>query len=624
VVNDLGEAGDLTELVGRVTTLENTKADASDLTALAARTTTVESSVTTLDGRIGAVETGKADASALTTLAGRVTTVESTKADASALSALADRTTTVESEVSTKAEAADLDDLDDRVGDVESGKADNSAVTTLAGRVATVENTKADASDLTALAGRVTTVESSVSTTIGDLDALDDRVAAVEDGKADNSTVTTLAGRVTTVETSKADASDLTALAGRVTTVESTVTGKADTSALNTLAGRVTTVESTKADASSLSTLAGRVTTVEAAVGSAGDAASPSGSLYARVKDEASVRAGADGYLSGKRTLLVDVNGVVTGMEITSSSAPNAGTTSSIVFSADNVQFRKSGTNKSPLLSGDAAADVNAGATTISGAKLTTGSVTADRLSVSSLSAITADLGTVTAGSLSIGSGLQQATFEVGEISQGLFSVQSGTTGGTNVYMSGAGGSIVFACPSAPIPAGMSMRDSSGVELGSISNGAAALRAVAVNASTSIGSYITYGSNLGPVQDGYALNVIHRQNSPGKHGLFVGANWALREIQVLRVAQIDASNGTAYPAFDVRCDKTSKFFGDVYDANDDRILTTRQTGPTAATDSYTPSGTYTSDMGALKTTVAGLTSKFNQLLTAIKAHGLCS
>lgn len=50
---------------------------------------------------------------------------------------------------------------------------------------------------------------------------------------------------------------------------------------------------------------------------------------------------------------------------------------------------------------GGAAADVNAGATTVSGGKLTAGTVTADKINVSSLSAISANIGTITAGSLS-------------------------------------------------------------------------------------------------------------------------------------------------------------------------------------------------------------------------------
>lgn len=66
------------------------------------------------------------------------------------------------------------------------------------------------------------------------------------------------------------------------------------------------------------------------------------------------------------------------------------------------------------IAAGGAAADVNANVTTISGGKITTGSITAlqiaagtitaDELNVATLSAITANLGTVTAGSIVVGS----------------------------------------------------------------------------------------------------------------------------------------------------------------------------------------------------------------------------
>jgi hypothetical protein len=55
------------------------------------------------------------------------------------------------------------------------------------------------------------------------------------------------------------------------------------------------------------------------------------------------------------------------------------------------------------IVVGNAASDVNSGTTTISGGKITANSVTADRLNVSSLSAISANLGTVTAGTLAAG-----------------------------------------------------------------------------------------------------------------------------------------------------------------------------------------------------------------------------
>lgn len=49
---------------------------------------------------------------------------------------------------------------------------------------------------------------------------------------------------------------------------------------------------------------------------------------------------------------------------------------------------------------GGAAADINANATTISGGKITTNTITANKISVSNLSSISADIGTITAGAI--------------------------------------------------------------------------------------------------------------------------------------------------------------------------------------------------------------------------------
>jgi hypothetical protein len=60
-----------------------------------------------------------------------------------------------------------------------------------------------------------------------------------------------------------------------------------------------------------------------------------------------------------------------------------------------NCTFGSGYNPSAKIASGGAAADVNSGATTISGAKITTGSITADRLNVSSLSAVSAIIGSV-------------------------------------------------------------------------------------------------------------------------------------------------------------------------------------------------------------------------------------
>lgn len=87
------------------------------------------------------------------------------------------------------------------------------------------------------------------------------------------------------------------------------------------------------------------------------------------------------------------------------------------------------------IAAGGAAADVNANITTISGGKITTNSITADRLNVASLSSITAIIGTIyTAASGNRielnGTGVTLQTFDVtnnrlGTIAQGMFNSSS-------------------------------------------------------------------------------------------------------------------------------------------------------------------------------------------------------
>lgn len=55
------------------------------------------------------------------------------------------------------------------------------------------------------------------------------------------------------------------------------------------------------------------------------------------------------------------------------------------------------------IATGGAAADVNAGTTTINGGKILTGSISANKISTTNLSAISADLGTITAGTINGG-----------------------------------------------------------------------------------------------------------------------------------------------------------------------------------------------------------------------------
>jgi len=78
------------------------------------------------------------------------------------------------------------------------------------------------------------------------------------------------------------------------------------------------------------------------------------------------------------------------------------------------------------------AENINAGTTTIDGDSITTGTITADKLSVTSLSAISANIGSITAGDLNIGSG----TFVV--TSGGALTATSATITGAVTATSGS------------------------------------------------------------------------------------------------------------------------------------------------------------------------------------------
>jgi hypothetical protein len=128
----------------------------------------------------------------------------------------------------------------------------------------------------------------------------------------------------------------------------------AETQARQTLAATVgqntaaiQTEVTTRANA--VSALTSRATTLETKVGNATDGSSASGSLYARLKDEASVRASKDGKYEAYNTIRLDVNGYVSGYI-----QNNNGNTSNFVISADHFLVTKPGSvNPTQMLSYD-------------------------------------------------------------------------------------------------------------------------------------------------------------------------------------------------------------------------------------------------------------------------------
>jgi hypothetical protein len=108
------------------------------------------------------------------------------------------------------------------------------------------------------------------------------------------------------------------------------------------------------------------------------------------------------GQLAAQYTLSLDVNGYISSMRLTNSVDQAAGTpTSELVFLVDNIYFGKPGYGNRKIV-----APVNTptlGAILgIDGSIIATGSVIASHLSVSTLSAISGNFGTMTAGNIDI------------------------------------------------------------------------------------------------------------------------------------------------------------------------------------------------------------------------------
>jgi len=107
--------------------------------------------------------------------------------------------------------------------------------------------------------------------------------------------------------------------------------------------------------------------------------------------------------------VIATINASAEGLDITADRISISGTTT---FSAGYDPTGK-------IAAAGAAADINANVTTISGGKITANTITADRMSVTNLSAIAANLGTITAASMALGSN--------GYVRQGQTAYDTGT-----------------------------------------------------------------------------------------------------------------------------------------------------------------------------------------------------
>ena len=290
-------AASVTEL--RVAMADSTQAFAQDLLTVRAQFNKNIAQVT---------DDLNAQATANSATANRVTTLESTVANpTTGLAASHARITNEETTRATAVEAVSTRTtaLESSVNNPTTGVA-----ATLA-RLVTEEQTRANADS--AISTRTTTLESTVNSPTTGVAATLARLVTEEQTRATADTA--LSSRTTTLESSVNDASTgLAATRSRVTTIESTYATK-------------TYAETKKS---------------EAITASAADAT-------AKVQTESTARATADGNLSGKYVVRVDANGRVAGMEITSSTAPNAGTTNEIRFTADAFKVFNGSSDVSPF-----------------------------------------------------------------------------------------------------------------------------------------------------------------------------------------------------------------------------------------------------------------------------------
>ena len=256
-----------------------------------------------------------------------------------------------------------------------------------------------------------------VSAQAASLTSLDSEVDGI------GSTVAAHSGYITALETTVNDpATGVTATSGALTTLTSRVTNTENT---NTSQGSaITALESTVnngttgvvATASALSTLTTRVTNVEGVNTSQASSISTLQTTVGSHTTSIQTNAESINGIQGKYTVKIDNNGYVTGYGLISS-ANNGTPTSEFMVVADKFSIAPVATN------GDAADGSPffhlTTTTTVDGVSLPAGtymkkafitdltstnirsaSITADRLLVTTLSAISANLGTVTAGDI--------------------------------------------------------------------------------------------------------------------------------------------------------------------------------------------------------------------------------
>ncbi len=361
----------------------------------------------------------------------------------SAISALGTRMTTAEGTVSVH--TSQISSLASLIDDLEGGgELGADALSALDARVTTCEtNITANASDITALEATVNNSTTGVSALGTALGSLTTRVTAAEGSISSLSTsVTSLQSDVSGISDDvSAHASALGSLDSRVTTTETSTTSHAgQISALEGIVGDESSGNA--AIAAAVGTMSAQVTAnaggISAHATSIGTLQTTVGGHTAAIETQAL----SIGGLSAQYTVKIDADGKVIGLGLASGEPGEAD--SSFIVRADKFAFcLPTGAGATPVVpfvvgsvGGVPTVGVN-GQLVVDGSistnALAAHSVTADILSVDRLSAISANMGAITGGSMNIANG----AFRIYE--NGNVDINAGTIRSTN-YVAGTSG----------------------------------------------------------------------------------------------------------------------------------------------------------------------------------------
>ncbi len=357
--------------------------------------------VQTLDSRVVATEEGVASQSqAITALQSELGTVDGEQqATAGAVTALTTRVTQTENDISIN--ASDITSLESNLSTADGNiTANASAISSLDTRVTSAEGSiTVNSSDITALESSLTTTDGNVSANASAISSLDTRVTSAEGSiTAQSSDITSLQSSLSSLDgTVSGNSSAISSLTTRVTDNEGDITSTASslTALSSTVTDPTTGLAATASVAQGANTLAqtldGEVTSLQAeaylTVSAGGNVAG-----FKATADSAS----SDFTIQADRFALVSTNeGQTTVPFVVNGTTGLVGFTANVVIDGDLIT---NGTISTDKIAANTITASEIAAGTITATEIATDAITADKINVSDLSAISATLGTVTAG----------------------------------------------------------------------------------------------------------------------------------------------------------------------------------------------------------------------------------